>query len=237
MGNVPRAGDVSARPAIALIVGFACWGADALSSGMRGWSARVGAAAAAAPNATIERPLPPGRIRARGLLVGVAAVLAPLAALAIARAQALTGPPARSALRLARPMARLPGVRRVVGAADALLARAEAVFGELAAVGEREVARCQRLAEASARDLAGELAAAVAQATEVREVLVEQSAGLATEALDEVRARAREADDLIAVAARSLVPWRWRRAPRGRLRGGAAEGRPPALGAPEPGRR
>jgi hypothetical protein len=237
MAGVPHPeGEESAASALALLAGLAFWGADALAARLRGRSERSAPAAQPPVPLPAEPPrrlLPAGRIRARGLAVGVAIALSQMTCRAVARAQVAAGPASRVLVRLSSPFARLPAVRRAIEGSGSLLARAETALGEVAAAGEREAARCQRLAEGMARELAAEVLAAVAQASGVREVLIEQSSGLAVEALAEVRSRARQADDRIADAARSILPWRRR---RGRGGGPAkVEGlTPPALGLAEP---
>jgi len=109
----------------------------------------------------------------------------------------------------------------VVRRAAALRDRAALGVQRIAARGELEATRCQRLARIGVAEIVGGSLGAVAGATEVREILVEQSAGLVDEAVVEVRRRAERADSLLETALRSFL---------GRRRQTAAPGPPTPTG-------
>ncbi len=224
-GMAPGSGDGSrGHPALAALVGLAFWGFDTLQARMRGWSLRAEASAPPA-NGLVKLD----RLRARGLFVGLAVTIPLHTASILSRLRAAVAPPVHAALRLARPATRLPGVREALRAGEVLRARAAAAIVAVATTGEREAARCQRIAELGSKEVADQTFGAIARASQVREVVVEQSAGLASEALEGVRQRVERADDLIDAAARSVLPRRWRdRLLRSRSDEAARE--PPASG-------
>ncbi len=225
---VPRGAEADpGHPTLALLVGLACWGVDAVRIRARVWAAE--AAEAAQPRAGIVELAP--RFRIRGLLVGIAIVAPPHAAAALRRVHAKAAPAAHLFLQLSRPALRLGTVREAVRSVEALRARATAGLVQIATTGEREASRCEAMAEAGARAAYAGSLAAVGRATSVREVLVEQSAGLAGEALEELRSRSERADALVATAAQSLLPrFLRRRLPRS----GAELGTPARTAGPEP---
>jgi hypothetical protein len=96
-------------------------------------------------------------------------------------------------------------------AAADLRLRVTVTLSRIAAAGEREAARCERMAQTAAAEAYQEALAAVGRASGVREVLIEQSAGLAGEFLAEARQRTEEADARVESTARSFL---------GRLLGG-----------------
>jgi hypothetical protein len=215
---------------VAVLVGFACWGMDLVTARARRWAAQADEAAPP-PGGVVA--LGPGGIRARGLVVGLALTVPSAAAGLAARTRSAVAPAARVAAVLARPALRLPPVRRGVRAAADLRLRMAVTLSRIAAAGEREAARCERMAQMAAAEVYQEALAAVGRASGVREVLIEQSAGLAGEFLAEARQRSEEADARVESTTRSLLgrllggrPGRGRRREAGR----AAEG--PATPAP-----
>jgi len=197
------------HPSLALLVGLACWGADAAAARTRAWSAR----SETAPSTAGPEPPGPGRLRARGLLLGLAVTISVGGRSALKRAGLAASPVVRGFLRRGRPALKIPGVRGAIHRAAALRERAALRVEGIAARGELEAARCQRLARIGVAEVADGTLRAVARASEVREVLVEQSAGLMGEAVVEVRRQAERADSLLEAALRSLL---------GRRRQGAA---------------
>jgi hypothetical protein len=111
----------------------------------------------------------------------------------------------RGFLRRGRPVLKIPGVRGAIHRAAALRERAALRVEGIAARGELEAARCQRLARIGVAEVVDGTLGAVARASEVREVLVEQSAGLVGEAVVEVRRQAERADSLLEAALRSFL--------------------------------
>lgn len=208
-------------------MGVVCAGIDVARERMRDWAARAEAGSAAAALVELQQR----RLRARALLLGLAVSVPPRARTAVERLRAGVGGALRVGAALSRPLLWLGPVRAAADAGLALQAKAAARVAALAATGEREAARCERIARLAAREVADEVLARVGQAAEVREVLVQQSAGIASEALGEVRRQADEADTLVEAAARSLLPWR-RRSRRGALPAGNRDALRPGDGPP-----
>jgi hypothetical protein len=206
---VPRGDGDAGRPALALAVGLACWGVDAFRARFRSWSESADIGAPPPAGLVSFAPL---RLRPRALLVGLVVVGPPRAAAALRRARSAAEPAIRLAVLCARPAARLPGVRGAVVAGRRLRARAVSALTELAITGEREAARCERFAQVATQEVFDGTLSAFGQAAELREVLVEQSAGIAEETLAEVRQRSEQADARMQALAHSLLPRRlWAR--------------------------
>lgn len=204
------------RPGVAVLVGVICTAIDVARDRLGDWAAR--AEEGRVPPGLVE--LPPAQLRARALLIGLAVTVPPRARATVARLRWGVGGALRVAGVLARPLLRLGPVRAAADVGLALRARTAAGVAAIAATGERETARCERIAALAAREVAEEVLARVGRAAEVREVLVEQSAGLASEALGEVRRQADQADALVEAVARSLLPWRRGRRDARRARDG-----------------
>ena len=199
MELAPRPGEEErAHPRLAFVVGLACWGADAAASRARAWSASLETSSPAAAPAQ-------GRLRARGLLLGLSVTLVLQGRSALRRGRAAAVPVGRGLRRLGHAGLRIPGVPAVARRAAAVRDRAALSVQGIAARGELEAARCQRLARIGVAEIVDGSLGALAGATQVREVLVEQSAGLVDEAVLEVRRRAERADSLLETALRSLL--------------------------------
>jgi hypothetical protein len=188
------------HPRLAFLVGLACWGADAAASRARTWSAGI----ETSPAAAFEPP-EQGRLRARGLVLGLSVTMVVQGRSALKRGRAAAVPVGRGLRRLGKAGLWIPGVPAVVRRTAALRERAALGVQRIAARGELEAARCQRLARIGVAEIVDGSLGAVAGATQVREVLVEQSAGLVGEAVVEVRRRAERADSLLEATLRSLL--------------------------------
>jgi hypothetical protein len=185
------------RPTLALLVGLACWGADAASARAREWSRF--AAAPAGPPPDGRRP------RVRGLVIGLSMEMARGLHLLRTRGVAAAGPYTRALSRLAGPAVRIPGVQSIFRGFEGLQRRAGQALARIAAEGEREAVRCQEVARIGFTEVLDNAVARVARASEVREVLVDQSQGLVDQALLEVRGRAEAADEALEDKLRSLL--------------------------------
>jgi hypothetical protein len=198
------------HPALALLVGAACWGLDLAEARVRGWSEALSKESASVPSEAGAGPLAPATFRWREVAVGLA-VLGPPWAAARLRAVRDRARPAWNVGRwLARPALRLAPVRRALVEIERVQARVVRAAEVAAAAGAQQVARCERLAKVGAAELYAEAITSIAQAGEVREVLVQQSAGLAGETLQEVQRRAERADGAVETVAAGLLPRRLR---------------------------
>jgi hypothetical protein len=219
MQLAPRPGgpEEHTHPRLAFLVGLACWGADAATSRARAWSASLETSSAASAPGSPEE----ARLRARGLLLGLSMTIVVQGRSALKRGRAAAVPVGRGLRRLGQAGSWIPGMPAVVRRAAALRARTALSVRRIAARGELEAARCQRLARIGVAEIVDGSLGAMAGATQVREVLLEQSAGLVGEAVVEVRRRAERADSRLETALRSLL---------GRRRQPAAPGPPTPTG-------
>jgi hypothetical protein len=197
------------HPRLAFLVGLACWGADAAAARARAWSSR----SETAPTPAAPDPPGPSQLRARGLLLGLAVTISARGRSALKRGGIAATPVVRGFLRCGRTALKIPGVSGAMRRAAALREQAALRVERIAASGELEAARCQRLARIGVAEIVDGTLGAVARASEIREVLVEQSAGLMGEAVVEVRRQAERADSLLEDALRSFLGLRRRGAP------------------------
>jgi hypothetical protein len=201
----PAASDAAVQdhPTLGLLVGLVAWGADAASERAREWS-RL-AAVRPVPVATADR------LRARGLIVGASLALSRRAKAAAARREARGPPLWKRLLLLGRPALLVPGVADALGRGLSFERRLEAAVRRMAAEGERTAAHCEEMAKIGLGVMVDHSVKAVAQAGELREVLVDQSQGLVAEAVLEVRRRARHADSLLETTLNRMLHGRRRR--------------------------
>jgi hypothetical protein len=197
-----RAGGRS-PPALSLLFGLACWGADVAKERAREWSTR----ARVAPAPEIARG-----IRARGLIFGLSMEATRQLRHVLAEVRAGATPMADRLAKLGKPVLLIPGVRGVLQRTTELARNFERDLSRIAAQGEAEAARCQALARVGLGEVVDRAVKRVAGASEVREVLVNQSEGLMGEAVLEVRQRAKRADSMLESAVRSLMHGKWPRA-------------------------
>jgi hypothetical protein len=129
------------------------------------------------------------------------------------RGEVRVGSLVRRLLLLGRPALLLPGVSAVLGRGLASERRLEAAVRRMAAEGERTAAHCQEMAKLGFNDVVTNAVKAVAQAGEVREVLVDQSQGLVAEAVSEVRRRTRHADSALEAALNRVLHRKGREPP------------------------
>jgi hypothetical protein len=197
---------VQDHPTLGLLVGIVTWGVDAASERAREWSRR--AAAGPPPASTSDR------LRARGLIVGASLALSRRAKAAAARREARGPPLWKRVLLLGRPALLLPGVSNALGRGLSFERRLEAAVRRMASEGERTAAHCEEMAKIGFGVMVDNSVKAVAQAGELREVLVDQSQGLVAEAVLEVRRRARHADSLLETALDRVLHGRRRESDR-----------------------
>jgi hypothetical protein len=134
-------------------------------------------------------------LRLRHALIGAVAALPAWARTTLARRQAARSLHGRTAR--ARDLAsRLPGAGRLRRRTDELLARVEAQLVRWALAGRREELAGRALADTAIREASHELVSAVAESPELKRVIAEQSEGLGTSAMAELRERTASADAL-----------------------------------------
>lgn len=156
----------------------------------------------------VQETLP--RVRVRHVLIGAAAAAPTWLARRLARrrrvpAPLIMEPPRPLSGRARRLLARAPGVERARRGLDSLRARASAQIASWAEAGRREEHGGRALAREA---LAGyqELAMArIADSPELKQVIAEQSQGLAVSAVTGLRDGSARADDTIESVARRLL--------------------------------
>jgi hypothetical protein len=165
-------------------------------------SAVLAACSAVAPPVSVEEPIPGAPISVRHAALGFLLDTVGRAARAPARARirwrrmveaARTGTPLDRARRLAD---RLPGIPRARGRLDLWRARGRNQLARWAALGRREHAQSRVLAFDALTVLRENVLARVSESPDVKNVIREQSQGIAQTAMGELRDRSARADNL-----------------------------------------
>jgi len=138
---------------------------------------------------------PERTLRLHHALLGAVTSLPAWARVTLARRRAARSMSRRGAngRRLA---SRLPGADRIRQRYEMLLARVEAQLVRWALAGRREELAGRALAETAIREASHELVSAVAESPELKRVIAEQSEGLGTSAMAELRESTARADAL-----------------------------------------
>jgi len=164
------------------------------------------------PDGAVDGLTPqPGSSMLRHALVG-AAVAAPEAARALGGRAGLRGAQARArgyagglAVRGVGILRRVPGSRRLVARLDRWSARAAGTVARLAVDGYREETAARALAQGALDRLFQAGVAQLAGSAEVKRVIHEQSEGIAGEAILDIRAQSRRADNAVEALALRLL--------------------------------
>jgi hypothetical protein len=114
-------------------------------------------------------------------------------------------PVRRPSNRLARLARRMPGVGRAHRYAEAMGARAQAQLGRWAETGAREEQAGRDLARLAVGVMFENAMSRVSQSPELKQVIEEQSQGLTTSAMSELRESSANADRVVESVARRLL--------------------------------
>jgi hypothetical protein len=185
---MPAGADFDAVLALTrLLVGGALEGSDELLRRLRRWEASPQLGPLTSPAESQS-----GRLR--HALVGTLFEAEAWARFGVHAARRLSSPFVRLFLTDLPPILRATPAEPLVELGDALAARGQAVLDRWIGVGRDEERRGRRLARLAVSSMLEELLEYLAQNPEVRELIQQQSVGLADAAVDEVRDRSLSAD-------------------------------------------